>query len=46
MKTSVSKKTAGKIGLVGSISIIIATVLGVGVFFKNGSVFTNNGDNA
>lgn len=44
-KTSVSQKTAGKIGLVGSISIIIAAVLGVGVFFKNGSVFSNNGNN-
>lgn len=45
-QTSVSQKTAGKIGLIGSISIIIATVLGVGVFFKNGSVFVNNNDNA
>ncbi|XQP55022.1 MAG: APC family permease [Mycoplasmoidaceae bacterium] len=46
MKTSVSKKTAGKIGLIGSISLIIATVVGVGVFFKNGSVFNNNHHNA
>lgn len=45
-KTSVSKKTAGKIGLIGSISLIIATVVGVGVFFKNGSVFGNNNNNA
>lgn len=45
-KTSVSQKTASKIGLVGSISLIIATVLGVGVFFKNGSVFSNNSNNA
>lgn len=45
-KTSVSKKTAGKIGLIGSISLIIATVVGVGVFFKNGSVFENNNYNA
>lgn len=45
-KTSVSKKTAGKIGLIGSISLIIATVVGVGVFFKNGSVFANNNNNA
>ncbi|MCQ3915714.1 MAG: hypothetical protein MJ195_03185 [Mycoplasmoidaceae bacterium] len=45
-KTSVSKKTAGKIGLIGSISLIIATVVGVGVFFKNGSVFENNSYNA
>mgnify|MGYP003292671699 CR=1 FL=1 len=46
MKKSVSQKTAGKIGLIGSISLIIATVVGVGVFFKNGSVFKNNNDNA
>ena len=46
MKTSISKKTAGKIGLIGSISLIIATVVGVGVFFKNGSVFNNNHHNA
>ncbi|MBQ0045395.1 MAG: amino acid permease [Mycoplasma sp.] len=46
MKTSVSQKTASKIGLIGSISLIIATVLGVGVFFKNGSVFANNNNNA
>ncbi len=45
-QTSVSQKTAGKIGLIGSISIIISTVVGVGVFFKNGSVFKNNNDNA
>jgi len=45
MKTAVSKQTAGKIGLIGSISVIIAAVLGVGVFFKNGSVFSNNGNN-
>ncbi|MCQ3914524.1 MAG: hypothetical protein MJ201_01750 [Mycoplasmoidaceae bacterium] len=45
-KTSVSQKTAGKIGLVGSISLIIATVVGVGVFFKNGSVFANNNNDA
>lgn len=45
-KTSVSKQTAGKIGLIGSISLIIATVVGVGVFFKNGSVFSNNNNNA
>ena len=45
-KATVSKQTAGKIGLIGSISLIIATVVGVGVFFKNGSVFNNNGYNA
>ncbi len=45
-KATVSKQTAGKIGLIGSISLIIATVVGVGVFFKNGSVFNNNDYNA
>lgn len=45
-KSSVSNKTAGKIGLIGSISLIISTVVGVGVFFKNGSVFNNNHHNA
>lgn len=41
-KATVSKQTAGKIGLMGSISIIIASVVGVGIFFKNGGVFKNN----
>ncbi len=46
MSKSVSKQTAAKIGLIGSISIIIAAVVGVGIFFKNGSVFKNNNYNA
>lgn len=45
-KKTVSKQTAGKIGLAGSISIIIASVVGVGIFFKNGSVFKNNNYNS
>lgn len=45
-KKTVSKETAGKIGLGGSISIIIAAVVGVGIFFKNGSVFKNNNYNS
>lgn len=45
-KSTVSAKTAGKIGLTGSISIIIASVVGVGIFFKNGGVFKNNGWNS
>jgi len=45
-KPTVSKQTAGKIGLIGSISIIIAAVVGVGIFFKNGGVFKNNDYNA
>ncbi len=46
IKSTVSKQTAGKIGLGGSISIIIAAVVGVGIFFKNGSVFKNNNYNS
>lgn len=46
MKKTVSSQTAGKIGLTGSISIIIAAVVGVGIFFKNGSVFKNNNYNS
>jgi hypothetical protein len=39
---SVSNKTVGSIGLFGAISVIIGAVIGIGVFFKNGSVFRNN----
>lgn len=38
----VSKKTAGKIGLFTSISIMIGSIVGIGIFFKNGSVFKIN----
>lgn len=46
MKKTVSKQTTGKIGLIGSVSIIIAAVVGVGIFFKNGGVFKNNNYNS
>ena len=45
-KITVKQQTAAKIGLVTAISIIISSVVGVGIFFKNGSVFTNNNGNA
>ncbi len=38
----VSKQTAGKIGLFTSISIMIGSIVGIGIFFKNGSVFKTN----
>lgn len=43
---TVTKKTASKIGLFGAICIIISAVVGIGAFFKNGSVFKNNGGNS
>ena len=45
MKKTVSQKSAAKIGLMGACSIIIASVVGVGIFFKNGGVFNNNNYN-
>ena len=44
-KLSVKPKTAAKIGLVTSIFVIIASIMGVGIFFKNGAVFRTNGGN-
>ncbi|MDE6289787.1 MAG: amino acid permease, partial [Ureaplasma sp.] len=44
--SKVSVKTAKKIGLVGSISLMIGSVIGIGIFFKNGSVFDTNNGNA
>lgn len=42
---SVSIKTSRKIGLFTAISILIGSVIGIGIFFKNNSVFkTNNGE--
>lgn len=41
----VSKQTAGKIGLFSAIMIIFSTLIGVGIFFKNFSVFKNNNGN-
>ena len=42
---SVNVKTAKRIGLFAAISVLISSVIGVGIFFKNGAVFTNNNDN-
>jgi hypothetical protein len=42
----VSKSTAGKIGLFGAMSVIIGGVIGIGIFFKNNGIFTNNNGNA
>ena len=44
-KIKTTNKTAGSIGLVSAICLIISSVVGVGVFFKNGSVFNNNNNN-
>jgi hypothetical protein len=45
-KLQVSKKTAGRIGLFGAISVIVGAVVGIGIFFKNGGIFKNNNGNA
>lgn len=42
---SVSVKTSRKIGLFTSISILIGSVIGIGIFFKNDSVFRANNHN-
>lgn len=41
---NVSVKTARKIGLITSISILVGSVVGIGIFFKNISVFKANGN--
>lgn len=45
--TSVKMKadTARKIGLFGAICVIVGSVIGIGAFIKNKSVFTNNNGN-
>ncbi|MBR2652519.1 hypothetical protein IKE96_04210 [bacterium] len=43
---SVKIKTAKKIGLVTAISVLIGSVIGIGIFFKNNTIFQNNGNNA
>lgn len=43
---SVKKKTAAKVGLGSAILTIFSGVIGIGIFFKNDSVFKNNGFNA
>ncbi len=45
MKKTISQKTAKKIGLIYAISILIGSVVGVGIFLKNGSVFKQNNFN-
>lgn len=42
----VKKETAGKIGLMAAILYIIGNVVGIGIFFKNGTVFRLNNGNA
>ncbi|XQP55223.1 MAG: APC family permease [Mycoplasmoidaceae bacterium] len=41
----VKKQTAGKIGLLAAILYIIGNVVGIGIFFKNGTVFRLNNGN-
>ena len=41
----VSNKTAKSIGLGGSISVILCAMIGIGIFFKNKTVFINNNNN-
>lgn len=40
-----SIKTAKKVGLVSAIAVLIGSVIGIGIFFKNNTVFENNGNN-
>lgn len=42
----VSKQTAGKIGLFSAIMVIFGAVVGIGIFFKNNTVFRLNDNNA
>ncbi len=42
----VSEHTAKKIGLFTAINLLIGSMVGVGIFFKNGNVFSANGYNA
>lgn len=41
----VSKQTAGKIGMFSAIMIIFGAVVGIGIFFKNSTVFDLNNNN-
>lgn len=45
MKKTVSTQTAKKIGLGLAINMLIGSVVGVGIFFKNNNVFINNDHN-
>lgn len=42
---SVNVKTAKKVGLVSAVAVLIGSVIGIGIFFKNGGVFANNNNN-
>ncbi|MCQ3908194.1 MAG: amino acid permease [Mycoplasmoidaceae bacterium] len=42
----VKKQTAGKIGLLAAILYIIGNVVGIGIFFKNKTVFRLNDNDA
>lgn len=42
----VNTKTAKKIGLFAAISMLIGSIVGVGIFFKNGNIFATNDYNA
>jgi len=41
MKINFKKKT--KLSLMGAILIVIGQIVGIGIFFKNASIFNNNG---
>lgn len=41
----IKQQTAGKIGLFTAVMMIFGTLVGIGIFFKNYSVFKNNGGN-
>ncbi len=43
---TVKQETVKKIGLISSISILIGSMIGVGIFFKNKNVFEINNDNS
>jgi hypothetical protein len=45
-QVTISKKTAGNIGLFGAISVIVGAIIGIGIFFKNGNIFVNNNGNS
>ena len=45
MAKTVSQKTAKKIGLIVAINMLIGSIIGVGIFFKNDNIFATNGSN-
>lgn len=42
---TVTNKTAKNIGFFSALSVLIGSVIGIGIFFKNGSVFASNNYN-